>query len=62
MSNQNFFLLSLEDLIVNYDKMVRNSENEIMQFSYGGNGLIPVLMEGNNVSVDFSRIFFAIQR
>ena len=61
ISNQNLFIQSLEDLIVNYDKTVRNSENEIIQFSYGGDGLDPILMEGHNVPVDFSRILLHVK-
>ena len=45
---------------MNYDKTVRNSENEIIQFSYGGDGLDPILMEGHNVPVDFSRILLHV--
>ena len=41
--------------------MVRNSGNEIMQFSYGRDGLVPILMEGNNVPVDFSRILLHLK-
>ena len=36
-----------------YDKTVRNSENEIIEFSYGGDRLDPILMEGHIVPVEF---------
>ena len=32
-----------------------------MQFSYDRDGLVPILMEGNNVPVDFSRILLHLK-
>ncbi|XP_044732601.1 DNA-directed RNA polymerase III subunit RPC1 isoform X2 [Chrysoperla carnea] len=47
---------SLEDLVVHYDKTVRNAEGDIVQFAYGCDGLDPTYMEGNDCPVDFSRV------
>merc|ERR1719433_2570617 len=47
---------SLEDLVQHYDGTVRNSTNEVIQFEYGGDGLDPMMMEGKDKPVDFSRV------
>jgi len=47
---------SLEDLCMQYDMTVRNSSGEVIQFEYGGDGLDPMMMEGNGKPVDFIRI------
>jgi DNA-directed RNA polymerase III subunit RPC1 len=46
---------ALEDLSMQYDSTVRNSEQTIVQFSYGDDGLNPSLMEKGDRPVDFSR-------
>lgn len=46
---------SLEDLCCAYDKTVRNSTGEIIQFIYGGDGLDPTYMEAKDRPVDFPR-------
>jgi DNA-directed RNA polymerase III subunit RPC1 len=46
---------ALEDLSMQYDNTVRNSEQTIVQFSYGDDGLNPSLMEKGDRPVDFSR-------
>lgn len=48
---------SLEDLCVTYDATVRNSNNDIVQFVYGGDGLDPANMEGNSKPLEMTRIF-----
>ena len=47
---------SLEDLVLHYDNTVRNSNNEVIQFQYGGDGLDPMMMEGKDKPVDFARV------
>ncbi|XP_070543488.1 DNA-directed RNA polymerase III subunit RPC1-like [Ptychodera flava] len=47
---------SLEDLVSHYDTTVRNSQNDIVQFQYGGDGLDPAAMEGKEKPVDFNRV------
>lgn len=46
---------SLEDLSASYDNTVRNSSNGIVQFTYGGDGLDPMEMEGDAQPVNFKR-------
>lgn len=46
---------SLEDLSASYDNTVRNSSNGIVQFTYGGDGLDPMEMEGDAQPVNFNR-------
>lgn len=45
----------LEDLVVHYDGSVRNAIGEIVEFTYGGDGLDPVYMEIKDKPVDLSR-------
>ncbi|XP_050312133.1 DNA-directed RNA polymerase III subunit RPC1 [Anthonomus grandis grandis] len=47
---------SLEDLVVHYDKSVRNAEGDIVQLIYGCDGLDPTYMEGKDCPVDFDRV------
>lgn len=47
---------ALEDLSLQYDSSVRNSENTIVQFTYGDDGLHPDKMEDNDRPVDFKRL------
>ncbi|KAL6940642.1 DNA-directed RNA polymerase III subunit C1 (rpo31) [Hanseniaspora vineae] len=46
---------SLEDLSCQYDNTIRTSSNGIVQFTYGGDGLDPLDMEGNAQPVNFNR-------
>ncbi|SCU79800.1 LADA_0B03224g1_1 [Lachancea dasiensis] len=46
---------SLEDLSCQYDNTIRTSSNGIVQFTYGGDGLDPIDMEGNAQPVNFAR-------
>lgn len=45
----------LEDLVVHYDGSVRNAIGEIVEFTYGGDGLDPVYMEVKDKPVDLTR-------
>ena len=47
---------SLEDLCLQYDTTVRNSSGDVIQFSYGADGLDPMMMEGRDKPVDFERV------
>ena len=46
---------ALEDLSLRYDATVRNSENTVVQFTYGDDNLNPAMMENNDRPVDFDR-------
>jgi DNA-directed RNA polymerase III subunit RPC1 len=50
------FHQALEDLSVQYDSSVRNSENTVVQFVYGDDGLDPDKMENNGRPVDLDRL------
>eukprot|EP00537_Pseudo-nitzschia_pungens_P000576 CAMPEP_0172366942 /NCGR_PEP_ID=MMETSP1060-20121228/17645_1 /TAXON_ID=37318 /ORGANISM="Pseudo-nitzschia pungens, Strain cf. cingulata" /LENGTH=1400 /DNA_ID=CAMNT_0013090977 /DNA_START=167 /DNA_END=4369 /DNA_ORIENTATION=+ len=52
---------ALEDLSMQYDKTVRNSENTVVQFIYGDDGLNPNVMESNDRPVDFGRLSMTIR-
>jgi DNA-directed RNA polymerase III subunit RPC1 len=47
---------ALEDLSLQYDSSVRNSENTVVQFVYGDDSLNPAQMENNDRPVDFNRL------
>jgi DNA-directed RNA polymerase III subunit RPC1 len=44
-----------------YDSSVRNSENTVVQFTYGDDGLNPAQMENNDRPVDFDRVFMSVR-
>jgi DNA-directed RNA polymerase III subunit RPC1 len=44
-----------------YDSSVRNSENTVVQFTYGDDGLDPDKMEDNKRPVDFQRLCMQIR-
>ncbi|KAL3917569.1 MAG: hypothetical protein SGILL_004651, partial [Bacillariaceae sp.] len=52
---------ALEDLSMQYDSTVRNSENTVVQFTYGDDGLNPIQMENNDRPVDFNRLSMTIR-
>jgi DNA-directed RNA polymerase III subunit RPC1 len=47
---------ALEDLSMQYDMTVRNSEQTVVQFSYGDDGLNPQVMEKGDRPVNFPRM------
>jgi DNA-directed RNA polymerase III subunit RPC1 len=49
---------ALEDLSLQYDNTVRNSEKTVVQFKYGDDSLNPQDMEERGRPVDFSRLFW----
>uniref|UniRef100_A0A7S3JTW6 DNA-directed RNA polymerase subunit n=1 Tax=Aureoumbra lagunensis TaxID=44058 RepID=A0A7S3JTW6_9STRA len=51
---------ALEDLSVQYDGTVRNSESNIVQLVFGDDGLDPGKMEANDGPVDFDRLLFRL--
>lgn len=42
---------ALEDMVVKYDRTVRNAKGEIIQFLYGDNGLDPTRLEGQKTFI-----------
>ncbi|EAT37385.1 AAEL010617-PA [Aedes aegypti] len=51
----------LEDLVVQYDGTVRNAIGEVVEFTYGADGLDPVYMEIKNKPVDIDRQFMHVR-
>lgn len=51
----------LEDLVVHYDGTVRNAIGEVVEFTYGGDGLDPVYMEIKDKPVDLPRQLMQIR-
>jgi len=47
---------ALEDLSLRYDNSVRNSENTVVQFTYGDDSLDPEKMEDNDRPVEMDRL------
>jgi DNA-directed RNA polymerase III subunit RPC1 len=47
---------ALEDLSMQYDNTIRNSEQTVVQFSYGDDGLNPNVMEQGDRPVEFNRL------
>jgi DNA-directed RNA polymerase III subunit RPC1 len=52
---------ALEDLSLQYDNSVRNSEQTIVQLSYGDDGLNPDRMENNGRPIDYERLHMNIR-
>lgn len=51
---------ALEDLSLQYDQTVRNSESTIVQFSYGDDGLNPQMMEKDDRPIEYHRILLNV--
>ncbi|CAF1024738.1 unnamed protein product [Rotaria sordida] len=47
----------LEDLCCQYDMTIRTCTNDIVQFTYGGDSLDPIFLEGKDQPVDYERIY-----
>ena len=47
---------ALEDLSMQYDGTVRNSETAVVRLRYGDDGLNPTAMEGADRPVEFERL------
>ncbi len=59
---QRRLMKALEDLTVQYDGAVRNSESNLVQFRYGDDGLDPARMEARNGRpVNFSRVMLGLR-
>jgi DNA-directed RNA polymerase III subunit RPC1 len=52
---------SLEDLSAQYDRTVRNSASDVVQFRFGDDELDPVDMEGEAQPVDFDRTYTHVE-
>ena len=52
---------ALEDLVLKYDNTVRSSDETIIQFTYGDDGLDPLFMDENKLPVSLHRLFTRIK-
>ena len=53
---------ALEDICIQYDMTVRDSNRNIIQFIYGGDGIDPAMMEADNAIIDFKRLLYHVQQ
>mmetsp|Transcript_29477 Transcript_29477/g.44736 ORF Transcript_29477/g.44736 Transcript_29477/m.44736 type:complete len:409 (-) Transcript_29477:1497-2723(-) len=58
---QRRFMKVLEDISIKYDQTVRLSTEDIVQFTYGDDGLDPMYMDDNKQPVSFGRLFKIIK-
>lgn len=52
---------ALEDISIKYDSTVRMSNEHIVQFTYGDDGLDPMFMDDNRQPVSLNRLFTIIR-
>lgn len=58
---QRRLMKSLEDLVVRYDRTVRSSEQTIIQFTYGDDGLDPMFMDDQKLPVSLQRLYIVVR-
>mmetsp|Transcript_28213 Transcript_28213/g.78904 ORF Transcript_28213/g.78904 Transcript_28213/m.78904 type:complete len:822 (+) Transcript_28213:920-3385(+) len=58
---QRRLMKALEDMTINYDDTVRNSESTVIQFTYGDDGLDPLDMEAKNAPLSFQHVLEHVQ-
>lgn len=59
---QRRLMKALEDLVLKYDNTVRSSDETIIQFTYGDDGLDPLFMDENKLPVSLGRLFTRIKQ
>lgn len=59
---QRRLMKALEDLVLKYDNTVRSSDETIIQFTYGDDGLDPLFMDENKLPVSLQRLFTRVQQ
>lgn len=58
----NALMQALEDLYVHYDETVRNAAGGVVQFSYGDDGMDPLVMEGKDGKpLDFEKLLAKVR-
>lgn len=58
---QRRLMKALEDISIKYDSTVRMSNEHIVQFTYGDDGLDPMFMDDNRQPVSLNRLFTIIR-
>lgn len=59
---QRRLMKALEDLVLKYDNTVRSSNETIIQFTYGDDGMDPLFMDENKLPVSLGRLFVRIKQ
>lgn len=58
---QRRLMKALEDLVVKYDNTVRSSNETIIQFTYGDDGLDPMFMDDQKLPVSLQRLYTIVK-
>lgn len=58
---QRRLMKALEDLVIKYDKTVRSSDEHIIQFTFGDDGLDPMFMDDKKLPVSLNRLFTIVK-
>ena len=58
---QRRLMKALEDLVIKYDNTVRSSDETIIQFTYGDDGLDPMYMDDKKLPVSLGRLYTIIR-
>lgn len=59
---QRRLMKALEDLVLKYDNTVRSSDETIIQFTYGDDGMDPLYMDEQKLPVSLGRLFIRIKQ
>ena len=58
---QRRLMKALEDLVIKYDNTVRSSDETIIQFTYGDDGMDPLFMDEQKLPVSLGRLYTRIK-
>lgn len=59
---QRRLMKALEDLVIKYDNTVRSSDETIIQFTYGDDGMDPLFMDEQKLPVSLGRLYTRIKQ
>lgn len=59
---QRRLMKALEDLVLKYDNTVRSSNETIIQFTYGDDGMDPLFMDESKLPVSLGRLFTRVKQ
>ena len=59
---QRRLMKALEDLVLKYDNTVRSSDETIIQFTYGDDGMDPLYMDEQKLPVSLGRLYTRIKQ
>ena len=58
---QRRLMKAMEDLVIRYDRTVRSSNETIIQFTYGDDGLDPMFMDDRKLPVSLHRLYVRVK-